>query len=377
MKPKILIVVGTRPNFIKVTQFKRVNALLGNPFDVKIVHTGQHYDDKMAAIFFEQFELTPDFWLNIPAGSPNNQMAEIMLRLENVLKEYQPQLVMVVGDVNSTFAAALTCNKMNLKIAHIESGLRSLDRTMPEEINRILTDEITDYFFITEQSGYDNLITEGKSKDQLFFVGNTMIDTLVAFDDKITRDHVLETYGLKPKEFVLMTMHRPATVDHEGGLKKLIEIIEFVCETHSVVFPIHPRTMHKLEGFGLKEKIQSLKKLILTEPLDYFSFQKLTAQCKLVLTDSGGIQEETTFRQIPCLTLRANTERPSTVTIGSNELIPFDLHIIRKKIETIINGTYKKGNIPPYWDGNATNRILKACAQLLNVELPEIKTQAV
>lgn len=366
---KILIVVGTRPNFIKITQFKKVNDLMGNPFDIKIVHTGQHYDDKMAAIFFEQFELTLDFWLNIPAGSPNTQMAEVMLRLEKVITEYEPSLVMVVGDVNSTFAAALTCNKMNVKLAHIESGLRSRDRSMPEEINRLLTDEITDYFFVTEQSGFDNLIAEGKSENQIFFVGNTMIDTLVAFENKIVQDTVLEKLNLKPKEFVLMTMHRPATVDHFEGLSKLIDLIEFVCQSYSLVFPIHPRTMHRLEKFGLKEKINSLKKLILTEPLDYFSFQRLTAECKLVLTDSGGIQEETTFRRIPCLTLRANTERPSTVTIGTNELIPFNLDIIREKINAIKNGSYKKGNIPPCWDGNSTKRILESCQQIFAQDL--------
>jgi UDP-N-acetylglucosamine 2-epimerase (non-hydrolysing) len=366
---KILIVVGTRPNFIKITQFKKVNAALGNPFDIKIVHTGQHYDDKMAAVFFEQFELTPDFWLEIPPGSPNNQMAEIMLRLEKVILDFKPSLVMVPGDVNSTFAAALTCNKMNIKIAHIESGLRSYDRTMPEEINRILTDEITDYFFITEQSGYDNLLKEGKKKEQIFFVGNTMIDTLVAFENKITKNDVLQKYGLKAKEYVLMTMHRPATVDHHEGLSKLIDIIEFVCKSYSVVFPIHPRTMQRLDKFGLKDRISSLKKLILTEPLDYFSFQKLTADCKMVLTDSGGIQEETTYRQVPCLTLRANTERPSTVIIGSNELIPFDLDIIRNKIETIKMGTYKKGNIPPFWDGNSTKRIIETCMSIFADDL--------
>lgn len=374
---KILIIVGTRPNFIKITQFKKINTLLGNPFHIKVVHTGQHYDDKMAAVFFEQFELEPDFWLNIPSGSPNEQMAEIMLRLENVVQEYEPSLVMVVGDVNSTFAAALTCNKMNVRLAHIESGLRSHDRTMPEEINRILTDEITDYFFITEQSGYDNLIKEGKKKEQLFFVGNTMIDTLVAFENKIQKETVLEKFGLKPKEFVLMTMHRPATVDHHEGLTRLIEIIDFVCQSYKVVFPIHPRTMNKLESFGLKDKIHSLKKLILTEPLDYFSFQKLTADCKLVLTDSGGIQEETTFRQIPCLTLRANTERPSTVIIGTNELIPFDMKVVREKIESIKNGTYKKGTIPDCWDGNSTKRILEACRKIFAEELIKTKSYSI
>lgn len=366
---KLLIVVGTRPNFIKVTQFKKVNARLGEPFEIKIVHTGQHYDDKMADVFFRQFELTPDYFLNIPADSANTQMAEIMIRLEKVLKEYQPSLVMVVGDVNSTFAAALTANKTGYKIAHIESGLRSFDRTMPEEINRILTDEITDYYFVTEQSGIDHLLEEKKSKDSIFFVGNTMIDTLVAFEDKIKKDQVLDHYKIRPREFALMTMHRPATVDFKEGLMKLIEIIEFITKEMHLVFPIHPRTTQKLEQFGLTGRIRSNKKLILTEPLDYFSFQKLTAECKFVITDSGGIQEETTFRRIPCLTLRPNTERPSTITIGTNELVTFDVETVKSRIEAINNGTFKKGDIPPYWDGNSTQRILEVCMKLFEGEL--------
>lgn len=368
---KILIVVGTRPNFIKVTQFKKVNEQLGNPFDIKIVHTGQHYDDKMADVFFRQFELTPDYFLNIPADSANTQMAEIMLRLEKVAKEFAPSLMMVVGDVNSTFAAALTANKMGIKIAHIESGLRSNDRTMPEEINRLLTDEITDYFFITEQSGWDHLIAENKSKDSMFFVGNTMIDTLVAFEAKIQKDKVLDNLGITKNQFVLMTMHRPATVDFKEGLTKLIDIIDFITETMHLVFPIHPRTTGKLESFGLMDRIKSNKKLILTEPLDYFSFQKLTSDCKFVITDSGGIQEETTFRRVPCLTLRPNTERPSTITIGTNELVPFDVAVVKSKIENIQQGKHKKGDIPPFWDGDSTRRILEACKILFAEELKQ------
>lgn len=228
MNNNILIVVGTRPNFIKVTQFKHANKELGHPFDIKIVHTGQHYDDKMAAVFFEQFGLEPDFFLNIPPVSANTQMAEVMIRLEKVIADYKPALVMVVGDVNSTFAAAFTAYKMNCKVAHIESGLRSFDRSMPEEINRLLTDEITDYFFVTEQSGMDNLLNEGKKPEQLFFVGNTMIDTLVAFDNKIAKNQILTDLGLVKKEFVLMTMHRPATVDFEEGLNKLLDINDCV-----------------------------------------------------------------------------------------------------------------------------------------------------
>lgn len=374
---KILIVVGTRPNFIKVTQFKKVNARLGNPFEIKLVHTGQHYDDKMADVFFRQFELTPDYFLNIPAESANTQMAEIMIRLEMVLKEFQPALVMVVGDVNSTFAAALTANKTGFKIAHIESGLRSFDRSMPEEINRILTDEITDYFFVTEQSGLDHLKAEGKRDESVFFVGNTMIDTLVAFEDKIKKDPVLENYKIREGEFALMTMHRPATVDNKEGLLKLIDIIEFITQGFHLVFPIHPRTTGKLDQFGLTERINSNKKLILTEPLDYFSFQKLTATCKFVITDSGGIQEETTFRRVPCLTLRPNTERPSTITIGTNELVTFDVNEVKSKIESIKNGTYKKGNIPPMWDGDSTKRILETCMRLFENELINRSTYSI
>ncbi len=366
---KILIVVGTRPNFIKVTQFQKVNRQLGNPFDIKIVHTGQHYDDKMADVFFRQFELTPDYFLNIPAKSANTQMAEIMIRLEDVVREFQPHLIMVVGDVNSTFAAALTANKMEIKIAHIESGLRSFDRTMPEEINRILTDEITDYFFVTEQSGIDNLINEKKSKDSIFFVGNTMIDTLVAFEDKIRKSDVLQRLKIKPGEFALMTMHRPATVDHKEGLEKLIDLIEFITASIHLIFPIHPRTTNKLESFGLTERISKNKKLILTEPLDYFSFQKLTSECRLVVTDSGGIQEETTFRQVPCLTLRPNTERPSTITTGTNELVTFEIDLLKNHIDAILKGNGKKGAIPPLWDGQSTRRILEVCMELFHDEL--------
>ena len=365
MNNRILIVVGTRPNFIKITQFKKVNQQMGNPFDIKIVHTGQHYDDKMAAIFFQQFELEPDYFLNIPQASANSQMAEIMLRLENVIIDYKPALVMAVGDVNSTFAAAFTAHKLGIQVAHIESGLRSYDRGMPEEINRLLTDEISDYYFITEQSGHDNLVKEGRSKDKLHFVGNTMIDTLVAFNHKIEESKILDEYHLISQKFVLMTMHRPATVDFEEGLTKLLDIIEYVNKNYKLVFPIHPRTLGKLQQFGLLERVKANDKIILTEPLDYFAFQKLTAHCRFVITDSGGIQEETTFRRVPCLTLRPNTERPSTVTIGTNELVPFDIETVQNKINSIIEGTYKKGDIPPMWDGKSTERILQKCLGLV------------
>ena len=364
MQKRVLIVVGTRPNFIKVTQFKRVISEF-KELEVKIVHTGQHYDAKMADVFFEQFNLVPDFFLNISSSSANTQMAEIMLGLEKVCKEYQPKLVIVVGDVNSTLAAGLTANKMGIKIAHLESGLRSFDRTMPEEINRLLTDEITEYFFVTEQSGWDNLIREGKKEEQLFFVGNTMIDTMIAFEKKIQDSNVLEEYELRKDQFVLMTIHRPATVDNKDELLKLIGLIEYVCETHKIIFPVHPRTINNLKKFELFDRVDKISNLVLSDPLDYFSFQKLIADCKFILTDSGGIQEESTFRLKPCITLRPNTERPSTITVGTNTLLPFDLDIIKVTIESINSGKYKTGAVPPMWDGNSTKRIVKHIKEIL------------
>lgn len=367
MNNKILIVVGTRPNFIKITRFKKVNEAMGNPFEIKIVHTGQHYDSKMADVFFTQFELVPDYYLNIPQASANTQIGEIIIRLEKVIEEFNPAVVVAVGDVNSTFAAAFAGHKLNRIVAHLESGLRSYDRSMPEEINRLLTDEIADYYFVTEQSGYDNLTKEGKNKEAIFFVGNTMIDTLVEFENKIQQSNVLEEYSIKEKEYVLMTMHRPATVDSEEGLTKLLEIIEYVNQQQHLVFPIHPRTLSKLQQFGLMERVKSNPMIILTEPLDYFAFQKLIAGCSFVITDSGGIQEETTFRKIPCLTLRPNTERPSTVWIGTNELVPFEIEKVQEKINDINKNTYKKGAIPPMWDGFSTERILDALKMILKM----------
>ncbi|MBK8338992.1 MAG: UDP-N-acetylglucosamine 2-epimerase (non-hydrolyzing) [Flavobacteriales bacterium] len=361
---KILIVAGTRPNFIKVTRFKKVAAARGW-VDVRIVHTGQHFSANMADVFFEQFGLVPDIFLNIGAGSPNAQMAAIMRDLEPVIANERPDLVMVVGDVNSTLAAAITANKMGVRIGHLESGLRSFDRSMPEEHNRVLADHLTDHFFITEQSGMDNLLREGKPKEALHFVGNTMIDTLVAFDAQVQASNVLAEYGLGAGGHVLMTIHRPATVDVPERLSELLDLIAEIAARRKVVFPIHPRTVKNIASFGLKAKADAIKGLVLTEPLDYFAFQKLIATCGFILTDSGGIQEESTFRRVPCLTLRPNTERPSTITIGSNELVPLDLGAVRAAIARIENGTFKKGAIPPLWDGRATDRIMDVLERVL------------
>lgn len=362
---RVLIVVGTRPNFIKVTRFKKVAAERGT-IDVRIVHTGQHYSANMADVFFEQFGLVPDLFLNIGAGSANAQMAAIMTGLEPVIAAEKPDLVMVVGDVNSTFAAALTANKMGVRIGHLESGLRSFDRSMPEEHNRILTDQLTDHFFITEQSGLDNLRKEGRPEAALHFVGNTMIDTLVAFEPQVQASPVLKELGLGEGGHVLMTIHRPATVDVPERLSELLDLIADVCASgRKVVFPIHPRTVKNIEVFGLRAKMDAIQGLVLTEPLDYFAFQKLVATCAFILTDSGGIQEESTFRRVPCLTLRPNTERPSTVTIGSNELVPLDMDAVRAAIARIEDGSFKKGEVPPLWDGHATERIMEVLERVL------------
>jgi UDP-N-acetylglucosamine 2-epimerase (non-hydrolysing) len=360
----ILVVVGTRPNFIKITRFREVAARYPQ-FALKIVHTGQHFDEKMANVFFRQFGLVPDIFLDIPQATPNTQMAEIMLRLEKVIAAEKPALVMVPGDVNSTLAAAVTANKMGVKLAHIESGLRSFDRTMPEEFNRLLTDELADMLFVTEQSGLDHLASENVPQSRIHFVGNTMIDTMVKFAAEIQASPILEKLGAKPGEYVLMTMHRPATVDTPEGLAKLLKLLRYVTATRRVVFPIHPRTVKNMREAGLESEFTRLEGLLLTEPLDYFAFQKLVKSCCFILTDSGGIQEESTFLQVPCLTLRPNTERPITVTLGSNQLLPFDLEQIADKIAQIDNGNYKRGQIPPLWDGFATERIFEVLSKTI------------
>ena len=346
---KILVVIGTRPNFIKVTQFKKIASNYSN-IDLKIVHTGQHFDEKMADVFFTQFNLIPDFFLNITtSASANTQIAEIMIKLEELIKNnFTPDLIMVVGDVNSTVAAALTANKLNIQIAHVESGLRSYDKTMPEEHNRVITDNITNYFLVTEQSGWDNLISEGTEERNMFFVGNTMIDTMIAFDNEIESSSIINTLNLEPKKYVLMTMHRPACVDTKDGLEKLLQLIQYISKSYKVVFPVHPRTLKNIETFELKSQFEGIKELLFTQPLDYFAFQKLIKYSKFILTDSGGIQEESTFLSIPCLTLRPNTERPVTCTEGTNTLIKFELDEIIHYINQIENGVYKKGAIPKF-----------------------------
>ncbi len=363
-KKKLHIVVGTRPNFIKVTQFKKNAEASHSELEIKIIHTGQHSDDKMSKVFFSQFNLAPDEVIELKTKTANSQIAEIMLQLEVVLLKDRPDYIMVVGDVNSTLAGALVANKMNISLMHLESGLRSFDRTMPEEINRIITDELADHLFVTEQSGIDNLLREGKQKSQIHFVGNTMIDTMLSFENEIDQSNSLENLQLEPGEFALMTMHRPATVDNKEGLARLFALLKKMNEMTKVVFPIHPRTKKNIASFGLDKELMEMKNIVLTDPMDYFAFQKLIKECLFVLTDSGGIQEEATQRGVPCLTLRSNTERPITVSEGTNTLIPFEIEAVTQHVEAIKNGHYKKGTIPLMWDGKATDRVLKIISNL-------------
>ncbi len=357
---KIYILIGTRPNFIKVTRFKEV-ARQYPDVSVSLIHTGQHYDEKMADVFFKQFNLKPDYFLNIKPASANKQIAEILVKLEDLIEKIgKPGLLLVPGDVNSTLAGALFANKHGITLGHIEAGLRSFDRSMPEEINRILTDELSDYYFVTEPSGLKHLSEEKRKKSAIHYVGNTMIDTMMAYEKEIEASRVLNDLKIGAHPFVLMTMHRPATVDHRDQLLKLIELIEFVSEKYKVVFPIHPRTIKCAKEFELYERLVGNPQLISTEPLDYFAFQKLIKTCAFIITDSGGIQEESTFRKKPCLTIRPNTERPVTVDEGTNTLLSFDLDVLKSYIQEIEEKTYKKGQIPQLWDGKATERILQA-----------------
>jgi UDP-N-acetylglucosamine 2-epimerase (non-hydrolysing) len=357
---KIYILVGTRPNFIKITQFKSCAQLAHPDLRITVIHTGQHYDEKMADIFFKQFNLIPDHYLNVRPATAPEQIEEINSKLQELIATIgKPDIFLVPGDVNSTLAGANFANKNKIKLGHIEAGLRSFDNTMPEEHNRIVADNLSDLYFVTEPSGLKHLLAEGKDRSKIHFVGNTMIDTMVAFEKEIDASKILKELALTENKFILMTMHRPATVDNKTELEKLIRLIEFLSNKYKVIFPIHPRTVKNAKEFGLYERISSNPELICTEPLDYFAFQKLIKHCAFILTDSGGIQEESTFRQKPCLTLRPNTERPVTVDEGTNTLLPFDLEKVRALVAQIENGTYKKGRIPDFWDGKATERILK------------------
>lgn len=293
MSKKILTVIGARPNFIKTSQFSREFAKYPDVFEHRLLHTGQHYDKMMKDIFFSQLNFPEiNYVLQVSMESLVMQIGEIIIKMHDVFNQWKPDLVMVVGDVNSTLAAALAAYKSNVMIAHVESGLRSFDRSMPEEINRIITDQLADILFITEKSGKENLLREGKKEEQIFFVGNTMIDTLVAFENEIEGSSVLHDLVIDDQPYVLVTLHRPSNVDTDESLQKVTGLLEFMATNYKVVFAIHPRTMKNLSRSGLDTRLKNNKAIILTDPLDYFSFQKLIKHCSFVLTDSGGIRKK-------------------------------------------------------------------------------------
>lgn len=353
---KILIVAGARPNFPKIAPI--IKELKKRNIDYYLVHTGQHFDKNMSESFFSQLGIPqPNENLGINGGSHSEQTAKIMLTFEKVVLEQKPDYVLVVGDVNSTLACSLVAKKEGIKVIHVEAGLRSFDETMPEEINRILVDRISDLLFVTEQSGVDNLIKEGISEDKIKFVGHVMIDTLSQNLEKI-KNHS-QTIINETEPHCVVTLHRPSNVDNKEQLEKILTIFLNLQEKIKIVWPIHPRLKKKVEEFGLNEKFSQLNKIIFTEPLDYLTFMKLVLTSKFIITDSGGIQEETTWLKIPCLTLRENTERPSTIVEGTNTLIGNDFKLLNEKIEEILQNKYKEGNIPKYWDGKASERIVE------------------
>ena len=351
-------VVGARPNFIKMAPV--VNELNRRGIPQLLVHTGQHYDEKMSTIFFEELGMPrPDIYLGVGSGSHAVQTARVMVAFEEVCGSYPLDLVVVAGDVNSTLACALTSAKLHIPVAHVESGLRSFDRRMPEEINRILTDHIADLLFVTEQSGEENLQREGLNRSKIHFVGNTMIDTLHTHLEKALEKHPWENFDLDPKAYVIVTLHRPANVDNSAVLTGICEALDEIGEDLPVIFPTHPRTRKQIEDAKIH-----LNHVKLIEPLGYLNFLGLMAKAKCVLTDSGGIQEETTALMVPCITIRENTERPVTLENGTNQLAGIHKEKILEAFQKVIatdfaettNGFVSEGK-PNLWDGYAANRV--------------------
>jgi UDP-N-acetylglucosamine 2-epimerase (non-hydrolysing) len=366
---RLLHVVGTRPNFMKaaavIAAAKRWNqatpatgsaqeAAARVGFEQVLVHTGQHYDEQMSRVFFDDLGLPrPDYDLGVGSGSHAEQTARVMLALEPVILKETPALVMTVGDVNSTLAAALVAAKLQIPAAHVEAGLRSRDRSMPEELNRLVTDQLSDA----------NLVAEGISVDRIHFVGNTMIDTLEAHLPRALERGVLAEYGLRPSEYAVVTLHRPSNVDHRAGLEALVDMIEQTAQRLPVVFPVHARTRKRLGQFGLWDRLERNQSIKPCAPLGYLDFLGLLAKARLVLTDSGGIQEETTILGVPCLTLRANTERPVTITEGTNRLVdPGDIHAVLAASDEVLAAPPPGPRRPELWDGLAADRIVQVVA---------------
>ncbi|MCK4752004.1 MAG: UDP-N-acetylglucosamine 2-epimerase (non-hydrolyzing) [Planctomycetes bacterium] len=355
---RIICVCGARPNFMKIGPVMRAFHASGK-FETLLVHTGQHYDEKMSKLFFDELGIPkPDVNLEVGSASHAVQTAEIMKRFEPVVLEFKPDYVLVVGDVNSTVACGLVAVKLGVKLIHIEAGLRSFDRAMPEEINRIVTDSISDLLFVTEQSGIDNLNNEGISSEKVHFVGNVMIDTLMANRKKAQQSDILEHLGLEKGCYAAVTLHRPSNVDDIDKFSEIITAFEEIAKDMKLVFPIHPRSRNNLKGTVLENRIDAMSNLILLEPVGYLDFLCLMSNSALVITDSGGIQEETTILGVPCMTLRENTERPVTITEGTNRLVQTKTEDILKNYREISEaGGDSEHNIPKFWDGKAAERI--------------------
>jgi len=346
-------IVGASPNFVKMAPILE-EAGRRSAFQYRLIHTGQHYSPEMSATFFDELGMpAADLNLEIGSGSHTAQAAAVMLRLETELNDRRPDVVLVVGDVNSTMAGALVASKLGIPVAHIEAGLRSFDRRMPEETNRLVTDVLSDYLFASEPSGVANLLAEGIPKEKIFFVGNVMIDTLMKFRDKAAQTGVLDRLGLNSRNYAVATLHRPSNVDGMEHLASLVNMLKELSRHLPVVFPVHPRTRERMQGAGLTEC-----GLILTEPLGYLEFLRLTSEARLVLTDSGGIQEETTILQVACLTMRENTERPITIEQGTNRLVGTDPKKMLHAALDTLNAPPQSLAPPEFWDGKASARIL-------------------
>jgi UDP-N-acetylglucosamine 2-epimerase (non-hydrolysing) len=371
----ILCVVGARPNFIKIAPLMRELLRNGSPFRATLVHTGQHYDGAMKASFFQQLDIPePDLDLEVGSGSHAVQTAQVMIRFEDALGRLRPDLVLVVGDVNSTLACALVAAKLGVPVAHVEAGLRSFDRSMPEEVNRVLTDRLSDLLFITERTAMDNLLREGIEPAQIHFVGNVMIDTLrhnlprATPAVKVLADHGLPEKMLAEPGYAVLTLHRPSNVDDPAVLARLLSTLAELSERVPVVFPVHPRTRQRIMDTGLGAKLTQ-HRIFGLPPLGYLELLGLMRQARLVLTDSGGLQEESTALGVPCVTLRENTERPVTIEEGTNVLVGTSPAKIRLAVDDILTTGGKRGRVPDLWDGYAARRITEVLAHWTGLTL--------
>jgi len=357
MTSNILIIGGARPNFMKIAPL--IKELKNQKMEYKLIHTGQHYDYNMSKIFFDNLGISkPDYFLNVGSGSHAFQTAKIMIEFEKVILKEKPKLIIVVGDVNSTIACALVAKKLLIEVAHIEAGLRSFDKKMPEEINRKLTDQLADYLFVTEESGLLNLKNEGIDSRKVIFVGNIMIDNLIKNLEMARENNYYKELDLIRDSYGLVTIHRPSNVDTKKDLERVIETLNYIQLKIKIVFPIHPRTRKNLKNFNLEEELNK-PNIVITEPLGYLEFLNLMMNAKFILTDSGGIQEEASYLKIPILTLRQNTERPITIEKGTNTLIGNDFNKLKMYVDKILSDSYKKGQDIEKWDGKTSQRIVE------------------